>query len=363
MNRTNIASHSYGKNMDVIFCTLFGFLSQFGFTHTSHITGKISENTTFFYRMLAVAPSVRTTIDFNVFYLKKGGYPVMGIYTEYPAINIEKKCSCTEYGQLRNDNLHPYLREGQYRTTTCTLSDNDAVNCTGRVNVQDYIPRNFYLSFGSTCDWKHFSALQGLTCNISFIKQSNDTSRCVNYPKMFRSKSCKGSYYQTSLPNLVGDETLDQINNYFKVVEAYQIALLLEGRCYQHIEEVACYFVFPKCDPLTNQVKHPCREMCRAIKEACLQALISIAAKTKSQFIKEMFSGDLSKNVNCDYLPSRHSSIPCFYKPVMCDSPPDVINSTMILNTTQKETYELRNVVTYACVNDTFDMRGTNSTT
>ena len=65
----------------------------------------------------------------------------------YPIINIEKRCSKFIYGQLHNENLHPFLRIPEYRTTTYEMSGSDTVNCRGKVTVQDFIPRNFLLSF------------------------------------------------------------------------------------------------------------------------------------------------------------------------------------------------------------------------
>ena len=66
---------------------------------------------------------------------------------------------------------------------------------------------------------------------------------------------------------------------------------------------------------------------------------------------------------NCDYLPSRHGDIPCFYKPVTCGSPPEVDNSTVILNNTQRDVYQLHDVIQYSCVNETFQMEGNGSIT
>ena len=68
---------------------------------------------------------------------------------------------------------------------------------------------------------------------------------------------------------------------------------------------------------------------------------------------------ELPTPIDCDYLPSLHDNISCFYKPITCDSPPDVANNTKILNS--KDVYQLHGVVQYACVNDTFKMKGNKS--
>ena len=58
-----------------------------------------------------------------------------------------------------------------------------------------------------------------------------------------------------------------------------------------------------------------------------------------------------------------HANVPCFYKPVTCDSPPVVTNGTTILNITQKDVYKLHDVVQYACVNEAFQMKGNSTIT
>ena len=80
--------------------------------------------------------------------------------------------------------------------------------------------------------------------------------------------------------------------------------------------------------------------------------------KHVSWYVDFIPSVDKLKLIDCDYLPSVHGNIPRFYKPVTCNSPPDVTNGTRILNTTQKDVYQLHDVVQYACVNDTFEMIG-----
>ena len=147
-----------------MFCNLLVLFVQDGFGYSKHFSGTITENTTFFYRKLPVTPSLPAPIEFSVAYNQRSmrdaeHYPLMGIYTTYPEINIAKQCSYIRYGQLRNENLHPYLRIGRYRTTTCEMSGADTVNCRGRVIVQDFIPRNFYLTFGFRCNWPRIHSL------------------------------------------------------------------------------------------------------------------------------------------------------------------------------------------------------------
>ena len=175
---------------------------------------------------------------------------------------------------------------------------------------------------------------------------------------------CSRLYQQTSLPNLIGDESLDQSFEYFDVYKAYETTSILEGRCYQHFEETSCYTIFPKCDPITGQVTHPCRETCWDVKEACLQKLFSMTTKLVSRYgWVGAFLGNWSKEVDCDYLPSLHGSIPCYYKNVTCDISLNVTDGVVIVNHTQQEEHQLHDVIQYACANETFKMIGKSSIT
>ena len=305
-----------------------------------------------------------TTIEFNISYLRTSisgteHLPLMGIYATYPKINIAKQCSYIRYGQLRNENLHPFLRVGRYRTTTCELSGTDTVDCRGKVVVQDYIPRNFHLTFGFRCYWPRIHFLQGLEYNISFSKQSNSTNVCITYSMLRYTESCTRFYNETSLPNLVGDEHVEQSVSYFKESVAYNALLLEYGTCYEHFSELVCYVLLPKCDRVDQQVTHPCREMCRDIIEGCWEKLSPLIAFRRPGW--RVNRDRYYQLVNCDYLPSLHGSVPCFYKPVTCDSPPDVTNGAAILSITQKEVYTLHDVVQYACVNETLKIVGNES--
>ena len=128
------------------------------------------------------------------------------------------------------------------------------------------------------------------------------------------------------------------------------------------------YFL-PKCDPLTKQVMHPCREMCWDFLEGCRKKFRDILDKIDMKSVHNSHTylhlkfREKSQLVNCDYLPPSNGNIPCFYKPVTCDSPPDVTNGTRILNATRKNTYELHDVVQCKCVDETFKMIGNRSIT
>ena len=172
--------------MDAKAFTLLMLASHLNFTRSAHFSGIITDNVTFFYRKLPVAPSIRTNIDFSLSYPAssvrgKRPWPLMGIYTEYPIINIENRCSKIIYGQLHNENLHPFLRVGQYRTTKCELSGSVTVNCRGKVTVQDFIPRSFSVSFGFECHSFYMNSLKGFRYNITFSNQNNKTNTCTTH--------------------------------------------------------------------------------------------------------------------------------------------------------------------------------------
>ena len=333
--------------MDVRTFIFLVLLPPLNFTNSVHVSGTIDQNIRFFYRKLPVPKSVRATINYVISYKQRfSRYPLMGIYTKFPKVNNDRHCSKIRYAQLRNENLHPHLKVGRYGTTTCELSAGDyTVNCRGRVTVQDYIPRNFHLTFGFHCDRQPGNSLKGLKYNITFSYQSKETNSCIGYTSLDMLDKCKTYYDKTTLPNLIGNEKIEQFISLGRTIRFYEAFLFNGGTCYKHLWEVACYVMLPKCDPVTQQVTHPCREMCWDLVNGCW--------KTIAAFVIRHL--DVSTAVDCDFLPSLHGSIPCFYKPVTCDSPPDVTNGVAIFNSTKKDVYQLHDVVQYACVNEMRD--------
>ena len=69
------------------------------------------------------------------------------------------------------------------------------------------------------------------------------------------------------------------------------------------------------------------------------------------------------KTFNCSYLPSRNSSYSCFYKPVMCDSPPNITEITVIDVLNRSLLYTGGMEVEYACADGYKDMSGSNKVT
>ena len=187
-------------------------------------------------------------------------------------------------------------------------------------------------------------SLKGLRYNITFSDVSNKTNDCVDYSTKFNIKVCDWFYHKTSLPNFIGHQRLDAIRDYSMVIQVYEVSTLSHVRCHQHLLEILCHVMLPECDPVTQQVIHPCRETCWDFLDACLQTWLSLAANLAPKYGKkfnEKQQNSWSNEIDCNFLPSIHGNITCFYKPVTCDSPPDVTDGTRILNVTQKDVYQL----------------------
>ena len=326
-------------------------------------SGTITDNITFFYRTLPTPPSVRAIIEFNVSFPVMEQRTLMGIYTTYPKTNIQKQCSYIKFGQLRNENMHPHLRQGVYRTTFCYESpDATTMHCGGKVKFQDYIPRNFSLTFGRLCFWPPESTLTGLTYNISISDQSNTTSGCLRHTR----RTCNKYYYFSSNPNLIGNEAMNQSHDAWRGMGFYY-HFLLEDPCYQHTEEFLCNVLFPRCDLTTGRVTHPCKEMCSDFLDGCISDYVGFFKQVSQIYLYQpqlnITEDDRAVMFSCDYLPSRHGNIPCNYKPVTCRSPPEVDNNTVILNDTQRDVYQLHDVIHYSCVRENIQMEGNSTIT
>ena len=67
-----------------------------------------------------------------------------------------------------------------------------------------------------------------------------------------------------------------------------------------------------------------------------------------------------TKLLNSDYLPSKDVPIPCLYKQVTCQSPPNVSNVNVIM---KNSTYIAKSEVKYTCQSDAFQMEGNSTST
>ena len=305
-------------------------------------------------------------------------YPTLDIYTTEDDVNLKGRCSHYNYGQLRNENLNTPLKSKKrpYRFTTCDKDekDSDVVNCHGEIIIQDFIPRNYGFSFGCRCDEPvRMPPLKGLFHNIGIYDQSNKTI-CVPTNILAEQeiiRYCESLYPFMSLPNLIGDLTLEDVikwmNGYY-LFEGLSVGVFAKDlkRCYKYFNELMCYVVVPKCDQDTQQIIHPCKEMVYELKEACMDDFISFLGCIYSledellvdwNYLPEQWS---TKLLDSDYLPSKDGPIPCLYKQVTCQSPPNVSNANVIMKNSR---FTAKSEGEYMCQSGAFQMEGNSTST
>ena len=211
------------------------------------------------------------------------------------------------------------------------------VQCEGEATVLDYKPRHYSFSFGYHCQELVRPSLRGLSFNFTITGQSNKTT-CTKIPSgddgFFNYHQL---YTSTSLPNMIGISNKD-IRNNFMVKNAISLiagfALSTNGRlCHKYAREILCHILYPRCESIQERVIHLCKEACDDFLAACWEQFKSSIRKL--DFPGTLFRRGLRRRVhssklyeiNCDYLPSINGSIPCFYKFVTCESPPNVTNA------------------------------------
>ena len=314
------------------------------------ISGEISENITFLHKTFRVPPSTRAIIEVDGSYpessVRRQGYnPMIGIYTTEDHVNIKKHCTQVSYGQVISTNLHRPIRidESDIRPPKCLKEGLDTIHCRGNITIQDFKPRKFSFSFEFYCDRiRPNSSLQGLAYNISLHGQSNETS-CIVLSREV-GDLCSQFYSHGLLPNLIGIEDLLTVWRHWN---SFRAGLsIYEGVCYQHLLELACYVVVPKCDPGSRQVIHPCREMCHDFRTACSKiTLHKTDVLSEENIVLDLSSVDF----DCDYLPSLHGDIQCHYNPVTCKSPPVVKNAVAQNMSMDYKNYSALDTVEYSC--------------
>ncbi len=330
------------------------------------VSDTITDDVTFYHRKLSSAPSLRATVEYSVLY-KNGGLcvpfnsmckPRLDFYTTEDDVNFQVNCSADSFSQFGNEKMKKTLPKCLPLNTssrcnyggpdTCTFlpQDHNMIHCTGEIKIQDYIPRNYFFSFSFRCAEipDVFKTLQGLSYNIGIFDQSNET-QCVGWSVKTHKVHCASLYQKTTLPNLLGTADMPELQKYLekaKLGETLYDGLLSKGpkllQCHKHAEEAICHLVAPKCDPMSRQVDHLCKEMCLDLANACFQQLIEEFDKIAfpqldrgrlGVFVQKNISLTQAKQV-CEYLPSNQSeNLKCFYKPVFCEKPPVVPHATM----------------------------------
>ena len=138
-------------------------------------SGTIMENTKFFYRRLPTFSSKMATIQYNVTYEKYLliYFPVIYIYTTENHSDLRTKCISSGYGQLRNEDfwipLNPRLIP--YGGKTKCVEEYQEIHCSGKITIQDYIPRRFSFSVGFECRNRTFFLGYANTIMITLLHQ------------------------------------------------------------------------------------------------------------------------------------------------------------------------------------------------
>ena len=294
------------------------------------------------------------------------------MYTVQDHIDRRTNCINDRYGQLHNENLFGHLWEGKFRETICARSPSypQVIECHAKYQVQDFTPRNFAFSFGFTCkEPGTISSLKGLQYNVSVYNQANRT-QCEPLPPEADAMECFRSHEYMTFPSLGGDLSWDVVldrADYFQNLRTLTVLLMsteYNGSCYQHLSDVICKGIIPICDPIRNVSVPICREMCYGLKDSCVQKLLPIIAKQKTlpgplttYWVEDLKETNLApKMLDCEYLPSvNDDTIPCFYKPVVCEEPPVVQNTKML---GLKDAYNELSSIQYVCDDAALEIKG-----
>ena len=351
------------------------------------ISDVVRKDTSFYYRRFETFPSKLATLEYSVMlniteinhHCDGDGCTVlMDFYTTEYDKNLKTNCSNDGFGQLRNENLHTPLRprDQPYRFTSCKLDDKDSdiLQCIGRTTIQDYIPRKYGFSFGYECDISEKPSLAGLSYNFAIFEQSNRT-QCLPLPQHLprNMEQCTGYYNHMSLPNMIGNHDINSIQESMSGLKIYDAfisklsSLLPTGGCYKYMMEVACRSYFPQCDLNGTKMIHICKETCFRFLYSCLEilepVLYSYFKTGKTEKWKKHAHTNILDFLDCNYLPSVNDPIPCVYKPITCDPPPNVTNARIINGSRHDETYLATFQVEYECVDETFQLEGNSTVT
>ena len=304
------------------------------------VSGSVAEyriSRKFFHKNFPVPPAKWAMIEVDVSYFKRYAldehYLMMGFYTTHDPVDIKKQCIHTRFGQLRNKLLFPTMgtNNGLARPLRCDNNggfQGSTFHCKVEIPIQDYIPRNFSFSFGFPCDWINSFAYRWLPCfsdlhyNIT-IHVTNETT-CYKLPV---GHVCHSYMQFGAYPNLVEE---GRIFTYFEP----------DPSCLGFMElKFFCYLFITKCDPESNQMIPPCKEMCYDYLDACILPTRHV------------------KYINCEYLPSMNENVPCFYETTGCNaSPPSVEKATVTMHL-KRDNYLLYAVAEYNC-HEGFKMKG-----
>ena len=367
---------------ETLFSLICLYFIHWNVVYSASLSGTILNDTTFYYKNLDTYPSKLATVEYSVWYNPNTAagqcsscYPRLDIYTTRDDKNLVTNCANDNYGQLRNEDLHEPLKlRREQKPCRKSVTYPDWIYCHGTVKIQDYMPRLYGFSFGYSCSLQTTYTLKGLMYNISIDGQRNK-SDCVKISSHRDGINCSEFYPLASFPNFIGDPIDNGARAWFNNFEILEAMLMSVSKynvleCYAHLKELVCYIMFPKCDSVAKQVVHPCEETCEEMRYACKDIVLSLLHNiTSFKYVdginwKYILNTDPSLWWNCSYLPSAGGSIPCFYKPVTCSSPPRILNTfgNGRLNSTTTS-HSAMSTLEFTCENATFQMEGNKTIT
>ena len=311
---------------------------------------EVTSDVGFYYRKLSTIQSKYAILEYRII-SRPEDLVQLDFYTTSvdEHVNIKRQCSHQVRGQLNNKDFHCSLKRGHYNNIICEHNNDNLLFCRGKLEVQDYIPRDFAFSFGFSCN--DIRSLKGLKFNVTIHSQTNETT-C--YPVARNSFNCSVYYPDMTLPNLLGNcrqssafEEIEKILLVDETLSTQGASISLLG-AYQHMREMMCLFHFPKCNATTKTATPPCRELCLDAQNSCGK-------------VTELL--DVIAEYNCDYLPPMGGNITCFYKSVTCGPPPKLNNAKLLVednaNENPNETvFPLHFEVVYSCEKKLDEMVG-----
>ena len=310
------------------------------------VSGTIEDNKSFYYQELPTQPSTLATISYSITYpLANSDYVDFQLYTTSSHVNIDRKCTVRNYGQIYNIKMYHDSRA----TWNSCRQFGGSVHCERRVTIQDYIPRKFGFSLGFSCKDVTTKSLKGTSFAVDVFSQRNETT-CSAMPKL--SVNCSRFHSLVSLPNLLGEST-NRAPYWFEHFFGTLNQISFPTDCYVHLEEFVCNIYFPQCDAQSQSIIVPCREMFEDLEMGCVIGSLVVEILTATTL------GTYDNN----YFPPRDGNISCFYKPVVCGPPPNATDILIVGGLNDSGIYYGGAELQYACTDESMITSGNSTVT
>ncbi len=304
----------------------------------------------FFSRRLSTFPTKRITIKFSVLLHKSITpdieknqiFPLIKFYTMDTDVDLKLKCISRGYGQLFNQEMVIPIKPKPFKyVTVCGYSSRStkSILCTGNMKIEDFMPRNYSVSFGYECSRGEDMRIRNLSYKISTSGQSNQ-SVCMKRSTPFSERIPAECFPHYASPNLFGHQSAAVAIRHWKTVNRF----LSPPTCHQNLRKSLCYLFYPSCDPGSHQTKHLCKEMCQDIFRACWDVTFTQHQATLNLFLpidRNFFNISLALGY-CEYLPSiKSDESSCYYEPARCESLPTIPNANLANATQQRITSDV----------------------